>query len=543
MSFNLRRLLSWPLALAVVFFLISIFLALSYPSSLWTATDNETLGLADALNMAYRLADRQMYEAVGMAYHPGVTFYLMSWLALALIGYPVASEPNFFDTVIAHAEDYHRMILCLAALAGAAGVYVFARTARNLVPVGIIVVGLAIWLISTPATLQMFMFPGFDSFAIIINALFLAVMVSLAYEDEIDPSILVFASCIGALAYLNKLSYIYIPLALYIAILVKLLFCGAGWRRGILLLSVFVCTFALVVLAAAFLIIGWEGFRDLLKFHRSIILGSELYGTGSRTVINKNEIWHAIVTIPTERAYAVPIALVGGISLVIGGLATGLKRVQQIPVAIISIGAGVAAVLSALIVLKHYEMHYTAGVSATLPACVVSGYLLAKSWITKPWNFVPRFVGAPLVAIAILLMAVQVKGPLISSLAGIANSDRLAKADLEEISAYLAASKRTVEFAYRTPFSQFSEGFVVFYGSVPRMTYDYLQSRPQVISSAVAGLVTRDVGAYVLDKRYFPNVESVKSAPNLALLDPKPVKFNERDKLIELRTVFLLIRG
>ena len=35
----------------------------------------------------------------------------------------------------------------------------------------------------------------------------------------------------------------------------------------------------------------------------------------------------------------------------------------------------------------------------------------------------------------------------------------------------------------------------------------------------------------------------VKAAPNVALLDPKPVKFAEGDRLIELQTVFFLIRG
>src|SRR6267143_5770041 len=91
MNLDLRRLLSWPLVLAVVFFAIPIFLAVSYPSSFWSVTDYETLGLADALNLAYRLADWQMYKAVGISYHPGVPFYLLSWLGLALAGYPLAS--------------------------------------------------------------------------------------------------------------------------------------------------------------------------------------------------------------------------------------------------------------------------------------------------------------------------------------------------------------------------------------------------------------------------------------------------------------------
>jgi hypothetical protein len=169
---------------------------------------------------------------------------------------------------------------------------------------------------------------------------------------------------------------------------------------------------------------------------------------------------------------------------------------------------------------------------------VVSCYLLARAW-----GFQVRIAGAIVAAIAILLMAAEVKGPLISVLAGRTNANQLAQADLEEINSYLAGSKRAVEFAYKTPFAQYGEGFVVIYGSVPRLTYEYFKSRPQVISSLMAGQVTRDVGAYVIDKGYFPTVESVKAAPNLALLDPKPVKFSDGDKLIELRTVFLLIRG
>jgi len=75
------------------------------------------------------------------------------------------------------------------------------------------------------------------------------------------------------------------------------------------------------------------------------------------------------------------------------------------------------------------------------------------------------------------------------------------------------------------------------------LTYDYFRSRPRVISSMMAHLVSRDVGAYVIDKNYFRDVESVKAAENLALLGPKPVRLEDGDKLIELRTVYLLIRG
>jgi hypothetical protein len=318
----------------------------------------------------------------------------------------------------------------------------------------------------------------------------------------------------------------------------KLVFCRVGWVRGVWLLTAYLGTFALIILATAFLIIGWDSFRDLWMYHKSVIWGSQLYGTGDPTVVSAGEIWRAIAAIPVDRAYAVPIALFSGAGLVIAGFVTALKRAGQIPVSVLCIGTGVAAVLSALIVLKHYDLHYTAGVSATLPACVVCGYLLTKSW-----SFGPRMIGATLAAAALWLMAVQVKEPLIYTLTSRTNGTQQAKADLDELNSYLAGSKRAVEFAYKTPFAQFGEGFVVIYGSVPRLTWEYFKSRPQVISSLMAGQVTRDVGAYVIDKGYFPTVESVKAAPNLALLDPKPLKFNDGDKLIELRTVFLLIRG
>ena len=83
---------------------------------------------------------------------------------------------------------------------------------------------------------------------------------------------------------------------------------------------------------------------------------------------------------------------------------------------------------------------------------------------------------------------------------------------------------------------------MVYYAGVPRITQEHLQNRRGVTNSLTEHLVTEDVGAYVIDKKYFPDVEAVKSAPNLDLLGPKPVKFSEGDRLIELRTVFLLIR-
>src|SRR5205823_784927 len=110
-----------------------------------------------------------------------------------------------------------------------------------------------------------------------------------------------------------------------------------------------------------------------------ILLHTGHYGMGDEGVVGTSEIWRAIAAIPADRTYAMVLAFVGGTALAVGGLVTGIKYPQDFRVAVICIGAGTASVLSAAIVVKHYSQHYTGGVSATLPASVIAGYLLAKA--------------------------------------------------------------------------------------------------------------------------------------------------------------------
>jgi hypothetical protein len=528
----------WPCILAALFFSIPVILFFAYPVSFWNSTDNEPLGLADALNLAHRLADLRMYPAPGMTGHPGVQFYLMSWLALAFTGYPLAGAGlDFFRAVIDHVEDYHRAIVFIAAFVGAAGVYLFARTALKLIPVGATAVAVLIWLVSTPSTILFFMSSGFESVAILVNSLFLAVLVRLAFDREIDPVVVILAGCVGAFAYLNKLSYIYIPLALASAIFWKVIFCRAGWFRGTALIALFVFTFLLAIVAVAYFIIGWASFGQLLTFHQSVILGSGLYGAGDQTVVDREGIRRAIMAIPGDKTYAIPLAVISGAALITAGLVTGFRNRQKDSVAVVAIGAGLAALFSALIVLKQYDVHYTAGVSAALPACVLACCLFAQTWNTKV-----RFAAVAIAWAAVLLMARPVLLNVSSVLAGRSDVTRWALEDMKEINVQTAGIKKVVDFAYRVPFAQYGEGFVVYYAGIPRLTQEYVQNKRGITNSITEQSVTEDVGAYVIDKNYFRDVEAVRNAPNLDLLGPKPVRLGADDRLIELRTVFLLIR-
>jgi hypothetical protein len=531
--------LIWPLIPAAVFFLIPVVLFSLYPIGFWSSSDYEPLGLADALNMAYRLADHTLYPADGMTNHPGVQFYLTSWLALALSGHAVAGPPgsSYFRDVVDHIENYHRITVYLAALAGSAGIYLVARTALKLISPAAAAGALLLWLLSTPATILCFMSTGFEPFALLLNGVFLICLVWIAFERDLDSWMMVVAGCVGAFAYLDKLSYVYIPLSLASAVFWKAAFCGIGWRRGAKLIAISFFTFVGVIVATGYLVIGSSAFFSLLRFHRNVILGSGLYGGGPQVVVSGEGVWRAIMAMPGDQAWAIPLAVVGGTAIYIAGLVAGFRNRQDNGVAVIAIGTGLAALFSALSVLKHYNPHYTAAVAAALPGCVLACCLFARNW-----NPGARSATVAVVWVAVALMAVPVLRNASHVLAGRSETTRLVADDIKAIDAETAGLKRGVGYTYRVPFPQYVEGFVVQYAGVPRLTREYVANRGGVTNGVPGPAGAEEPGAYVMDRSYFPDLASVENAPNLDTLGPKPVQYSAGDKLTELHTVILMVR-
>jgi hypothetical protein len=529
-----KRIVPYPFAL--IFLLIPPFVFALYPYSFWVGNDYQPLGLADALNLAYRLGDHEFYYARGLADHPGVPFYFMNWLALAVTGFPFATAGSgFFDAVIAHIDRYHLITIWLTATVGAAGVFLYVRIARSLVPTSVIAVGLLLWLASTPASLQTFIMPSIDAFALIINSLFFLVLVRLAYNRNSIVGNAVLAGCVGAFAYLNKLSYIYVPLALT-AVMIASIALSRGERiRGLVSLALAIGVFVLAVVVVGYVVLGRQAFGELLTFHQMVFRGSGLYGSGSHEWVSPSAVWAAVARIPGDNSYAIPIALIGGALLGAGALVVCMRKPEQLPSALIGIGAGGAAFLSAVFVLKHYAPHYVAGVSATLPVCVVAAYLLVMPYASKISS-----LGAIATYLLVLLMSPPTTRALRSMLHDLNATTEKAAADLHDIDAQ--AGNRTVEFFYRTPFSWYAEGFVITFASIPRLSQAYSATRQAKISGMLGVTDDRRVGAYVIDKKYFRTVDSVKASQNLNLVGKNPVMFKEGDRLIELRTVFLLIR-
>src|SRR5205814_2445689 len=150
--------------------------------------------------------DFRMYSALGMSGHPGVPVYFVSWLALALSGLPVAYNcPGFFHAVLGRIDDYHVITIWLAAVVGAAGIFVFTREARKLVPAWVVAAGLLLWICSTPWTLISFVSLSNESFGMLINALFLCALVRIARDETFSPRVTILAASVSAFAYLNTL--------------------------------------------------------------------------------------------------------------------------------------------------------------------------------------------------------------------------------------------------------------------------------------------------------------------------------------------------
>ena len=102
-----------PAGLLAAIGLLSVF----FPLSIWAASDYSLDSLSGAINLAYRFGDRTFYPAPSMGNHPGVPQYLVSWLSLALSGFPIAtSDARFFDQVLDHAELFRSIAVVLFTL-------------------------------------------------------------------------------------------------------------------------------------------------------------------------------------------------------------------------------------------------------------------------------------------------------------------------------------------------------------------------------------------------------------------------------------------
>jgi hypothetical protein len=530
-----------PATCAAALVLVVATLAFRHPASIWSMTDYEMDSLSGAINLAYRLGDFRFYPAESLENHPGVPHYILSWIALALAGFPFAtSQLGFFRDVLQHVERFHFIMMALSALTGAAGLYLLMRAAQKIAPVGVALIGILLWFGSTPYSLLSFMTLSIDCLGPILSALFLMLLWRIANEPRLTPSTMVLAGLLSAAAYLTKLSYINLPIGLCAAIGLVIL-AGRGSRgRMFLMLLLFDYAVVIGVLLVAVWVIEWSSFRALLNFHSSVIFHSGSYGADPSEIVSGSELRNAIASIPADRTWAIPIALAAGLVLMVASGATAILKSDRLPAAILAMGAGVASVFSALSVLKHYGAFYSAAVAYTLPACCVAAYVMLDAWNIRPRG---RALTGALVALALCIPALSVIRAADATMQNYWRRSQDADADYKVIAGFIdkASGTAPVGFGYAVPFREYAEGFLLIDAGIPGLTYQYLTEPAATISCITQRFVARDIGVFVIDKTRFPTAQSIEASDNFNPIGPV-AKYQAGDQLIELKTAFVLVR-
>jgi hypothetical protein len=376
-----------------------------------------------------------------------------------------------------------------------------------------------------------------DSVVIALNAAFFIVLWRLARSPRIELADVVFAGMIAAIAYLTKLSFLYIFVGFCAAIGMAVLFGGKQRLRDCAMAAVFIFSVAAIVLVTAFWAIEWNSFLALLDFHQKIIFNGGIYGSGSPGVFNSSDLQRAASGILEQRAYAIPIAMVGGLFAMAGGLYAAVRRHEWLPAATFAVGAGAASLFAAATVLKHYALQYSSGAAVTLPALCVAIYLLLSAWGIRPRA--PVLIAATVAVLAALVVpAIRDTDHYMEDKLQRTNDAALDRVKITEL---IARSPSPVAFAYRVPFPEFGVGYLLTNSGVPRLIFGYLAANRTTTSSMMQNWVPRTIGAYIIDKNYFRSTDDLKTAENVNLLGPT-ITFREGDEIIELATAYILVR-
>ena len=534
----------WRRAAAVAI-LLGMFLAVltfSLRGSFWDANDYGLLSLSHAIHFEWRLTHWDSIPSPGLAGHPGILFYFASWLALALtIPSFLPADFERFSKIMANAEAIYIANQAIAIVVVALSAGAFVRVASRITSFGVILAALGIWLGSSYQSFMTSTALSIETFALQLNVLLLWILLKFTRTARISNGDLIIGGLVAASGYLMKLPYLYVAFGVIAAFTASCVINRATLIRTLSGLAIIVSTFMLAVAGIGYGVIGKLGFEDLLRFHEAVLLHSGHYGNGDIGVLQAS---HAKAAFNSFLAYG---STAPWLALILGLLCIGLTitvawtRKASPAELVLSAGAGVASVSAAAGVLKHFEEHYAAGVSATLPALVIAVFLLLKS--IQPERF-RRF--------GMFLAGVLLAGFLTY---GIYNSLRVTVADkrltasrraegLEDrrqMDVLLHAGEGKAFFGYRVPMREFGEGFVLHFTGIAALQDEYRSRNQSRVSSFMIPAGTFKY--VVLDKNYFPNLSAIQNAKSLNPAGSAQVTLSSADQIVELRRCFVVVKA
>lgn len=511
-------------------------LTFSLQGSFWTSQDYGMLSLSHAIHLEWRLSYGELFPAPGLAGHPGIPFYFASWLAVALVVPSVsAAGLDRFSEIIANAEAIYVANQTIAITVVALSSYAFVRIAARVVPIGVALAALGLWLGSTYQAILTSTSLSIETFALPLNVLFLWILLRLAASPKISTANAVMAGLIAALGYLMKLPYLYVACGLAAACLTSAVIHRVGIVQGLKSATLIASSFVLCVAAVGYSVIGEAGLDALLIFHKNVLFHSGHYGNGEIGLLQASHAVAAFDSFLFYGSFAPWAALMFGSTCTVFAL-TGRRTGKASPSEVIlGIGAGVAALFAALGVLKHFAEHYSAGVASTLPAVFIVLLVLVKKVhpsSSRRFGFLMAILLAFGVSHSLYFAAKYKLNDVARRVDGFD--------DRRQLNGLLQVKEGRALFTYHVLQPDFGEGFILYYSGIPGLQKEYRIRDQSRVSSYMSP--TGSFKYVVVDKAYFPDMARVRSASNLDPVGSVRVTAASADQIVELRCCFVVIK-
>lgn len=435
--------------------------------SFWyTDDDYAYLSLAHALSFDQWLHGDPQIGDQALGQHPGLPFYLLSWIAFK-IALPASAQS--FIQVLGEGSDaperfwfVSRAIALLLTLGGVALTF---RAAAGKLAIVTAAVATIWFLAASDQTWVAMSRLGIESFALPYALLFYLAARNVFCDQRRSVMAWLIFGLVGGLGYTLKFHYIAFALGSAAGLMAMLAVGSCRLSEAFKLGIAYAMGFILGFGSLAMPMLGRNRIVELLKFHFGIATHSGYYGEGEANVVSPAQVLQALDLLTRTPAFIVALLLVvaGATYVMLTRWSDRDWRDSGFPLGVALL---VALSLSFFAVLKHFQPHYL-----VVPISVIPVLLL---YLAE--NAVPRLASGIFVALAGVLGVCWLPFTLLHfdfiQRSYFAAEARL-KEDVTAIEARPLGRNEIRVWDYRVPVRGFAVGFVVGYAGSSTMSEWY----------------------------------------------------------------------
>jgi hypothetical protein len=508
-------------AVALLATWLTIFLL--WPVPFWHAgNDYVDLSLAHAIYLEASLHGQDGGDPA-LANHPGLPFYLASWLALraAALG---SGAQDIVKSTFDHPDRFFLFTRIIAGLVTASGVAGAWLLLRRLDPVWRLLAILSFFAAAAVSYRYSLVILGNETFALPLAALLFWAIDRCARNAASANWPWLILGAVAALGYTVKLLYLDLLVAACAVALMDSWWNAPGSRVRLVIeftrrIACVLISFFAIAGSILLAVLGRETLKDLLRFHAGIFTHSGAYGSGDIGFVSATAVHEALLEWFNKTAlpYLIPLAI-GGAAVVLWTQLKGPSRDRQTA---LWATASLAAIVSAsAAILKHYQLYYVVALCALLPFAFAPVLQLARTkWI---------------VAAAILAGFGLSTSSAMLEFSNDSKEVATITEDLARIRAMPLKPGEARLWSYRSPTEQFSAAFIASYaGAKPIMTE---LADPNRQDFSCYSMVQRPYRYVVLDRKTVPDAEAVRNIKgSLDRVQAVFVPLAPEDKIHELQ--------